>query len=493
MEMNYDLIVVGAGSGGIGAAVTAARLGLQVLLLEKRRRLGGTVVAAGVSTWEPGVGGTGLPFEIYRHLRTIPDAVGIYSFGRHMAWASLDEVSPYPGGEHVIDPQRRYPDTLRRYGVGPLATHEAQVRALWHGVVFEPEAYVWVVERMIAATGRCTVRCATAFTVAHVASGHIQGLTLSDGTLVTAPFFVDATGDGVLARAGGAEALLGQDPQTRFNEPDAPADTTRHLNGATLIYRVTPTAAPGIEPLPAGTPAECWWRNDFPAASITHFPNGDLHINMLPTVEGREALALAPESALREARRRVRAHWHHLQETFLEFRRYRIRWIAPTLGIRESWRVLGEAVLTELDLLAGLSGQQHADIIALADHAMDVHGEAGTHGGPRELVEPYGIPYRCLIPRGFDNLLVASRAASFSALAASSCRLSRTMMHLGQAAGTATTLATVLGVGYPEVPPDQLRDRLRAQHVQLDHPMPAALQRYLEQEIPIDPLEAQER
>ena len=124
---------------------------------------------------------------------------------------------------------------------------------------------------------------------------------------------------------------------------------------------------------------------------------------------------------------------------------------------------------------------------------MDVHGEAGTHGGPRELVEPYGIPYRCLIPRGFDNLLVASRAASFSALAASSCRLSRTMMHLGQAAGTATALATVLGVGYPEVPPDQLRDRLRAQHVQLDHPMPAALQRYLEQEFPVDPLEAQER
>jgi len=136
-------------------------------------------------------------------------------------------------------------------------------------------------------------------------------------------------------------------------------------------------------------------------------------------------------------------------------------------------------VLAEHDLLAGLGRQQHPDIIAIADHAMDRHGEGG---GCRELREPYGVPYRCLVPKGFRNLLVACRGASFSSIAASSCRLSRTMMQLGQAAGTAAALAKQLRVPLPEVPPDALRRALREQHVQLDWPTPPSLLEYLRAE-----------
>jgi hypothetical protein len=137
-------------------------------------------------------------------------------------------------------------------------------------------------------------------------------------------------------------------------------------------------------------------------------------------------------------------------------------------------------VLTEQDLRAGLSGQRHADIICLADHSLDTHGShAHGSGEPRE---PYGVPYRCLIPKGQRNLLIACRAASFSSLAASSCRLSRTMMQLGQAAGTAAALAQELRVDLPDVPPDRLRAALRDQHVQLDHPLPPDLRGYLENE-----------
>ena len=96
--------------------------------------------------------------------------------------------------------------------------------------------------------------------------------------------------------------------------------------------------------------------------------------------------------------------------------------------------------------------------------------------------EPYGIPYRCLIPKGRRNLLVACRAASFSSLAASSCRLSRTMLQLGQAAGTAVALAKRQKVDLPDVPVETLREALRVQHVQLDHPMPDSLRNYLEEE-----------
>jgi hypothetical protein len=102
--------------------------------------------------------------------------------------------------------------------------------------------------------------------------------------------------------------------------------------------------------------------------------------------------------------------------------------------------VVGEYVLTQHDLLAGLEKQDHPDIIAIADHAMDVHGAGGKHVHG-ELKGAYGIPYRCLIPKGQTNLLIACRGASFSHIAASSCRLSRTMIALGRAAGVAAAMA----------------------------------------------------
>jgi hypothetical protein len=276
--------------------------------------------------------------------------------------------------------------------------------------------------------------------------------------------------------AVGCEAMTGQESRERFNEPDAPLKATTRVNGVTLIYRVTPGKEPRVE----GAPVPCWWRKSFPSAHVNHYPNGDLNINMLPTMEGEEFVRLGYDAALAECQKRVRAHWRYLQNHAEEFRRFRLVWIAPALGVRETRRIVGEYVLNENDLLAGLSGQKHPDITCLADHMMDTHGGHSKHRG--ELTEPYGVPYRCLIPKGFRNLLVACRASSFSSLAASSCRLSRTMMQMGQAAGTAAALAKELNVDLPAVPADRLRAALREQHVQLEHPMSAALRSHLEKE-----------
>jgi hypothetical protein len=100
----------------------------------------------------------------------------------------------------------------------------------------------------------------------------------------------------------------------------------------------------------------------------------------------------------------------------------------------------------------------------------------------KEVDFPYGIPFRCLLPVEIDNLAVACRGASFSSIGGSSCRLSRTMMQLGQAAGTASALALESRVELPDVPPDELRAALRAQHVQLEWPAPADLQAWLRDE-----------
>jgi hypothetical protein len=191
---------------------------------------------------------------------------------------------------------------------------------------------------------------------------------------------------------------------------------------------------------------------------------------MLPTMEGRECIKLGYQAATLECIRRIKAHWHFVQTHWPEFQRYRMTWIAPMLGIREGRRVVCEKMLTENDILLGLSRQTEPDIITIADHALDRHGEGGRCP---EVHEPYGVPYRCLIPKGWRNLLVAGRAAGFSSIAASSCRLTRTMMQLGQAAGTAAAIATRHGVDLPEVRADGLRASLREQHVQLDWPTAA--------------------
>ncbi|MBI5684017.1 MAG: FAD-dependent oxidoreductase [Verrucomicrobia bacterium] len=480
-EYDCDVAVIGGGSGGFGAALAAARLGLDVVLVEKADRLGGSSVRGGVNCWEPGIGGTGIPFDLFKELKRQPNAVSIYSFGRHGGtFDPKRETFRYPGGETVSDPTRRYFDTLERHVPPGQKATRAYRGEHWHGVPFEPEAMAKTMRAMLDATGRCRVLLNTAFVAADASEGRIRSIQLSNGTRLCARYFVDSTGDGAVCAAAGCRMMFGQESRERFNEPDAPETATQRVNGVTLIYRATPVKKPCIEPLPEGIPAKCWWRKSFVGAHVNHYPNGDLNINMLPTMEGEEFMRLGYTAALAECRRRVRAHWHDWQTRIEEFRGYRLSWIAPALGVRESRRVVGEYVLTENDLLAGLSGQKHADIICLADHMMDTHGGHSKHRG--ELTEPYGVPYRCLIPKGFRNLLVACRAASFSSVAASSCRLSRTMMQLGQAAGTAAALAKELNMDLPAVPADRLRAALRQQHVQLEHPMPDMLRSHVEKE-----------
>jgi len=480
----YDLVVIGAGSGGIGAALAAARAGLRVLLVEKSDMLGGNATRCGVNCWEPGVGGTGIPFDIYNRMKRIPLAVGIYSSGRHFMWQRPDEAIPYPGGENLIDPALGYADSLLRHPPRPMPRPELlEFRRLHnHGVPFEPEALAQVAGELLAETGRCIVLMNTACTGVVMRDRRIAEIKLADGRAVTASFYVDSTANVLLAQACGCETMLGQEGQAAFGEPHAPETPQDHLNGATLIYRVTPVESPGVEPLPPDIPDGCWWAPKFPVAAINHYPNGDLNVNMLPTMEGREALTMGYEAAYAECLRRVYAHWHHNQESFPEFRGYRLNWIAPGLGEREGPRVVGRYVLTERDLLAGLSDQAHDDIITIADHALDTHGKSTGRAGTSEFYQPYGVPYRCLLPRDADNLLVACRGASFTSLAASSCRLSRTMLQLGQAAGSAAFLALELGVDLADVPPARLRAFLREQHVQLDWPTPPDLLAYLRNE-----------
>ena len=473
--IHSELLVVGAGSGGFAAALSAARAGIEVYLVEISSHLGGNANRCGVNNWESVVGATGYPFEIYRALKA-RSAVGIYSYGRHCLWNGYDVI---PGGEHRIDDNYRYVDTLRRHGLRSLREDEDFARRVLHGVSFEPDAYEQVLYELLEETRNCEILYNTGITEVETDAGRVVAVGLPDGRKIEANYYVDGTGDGDLCAAAGCEVMIGQESANRFGEPSASPEPNDRINGVTLMYRVTRAANPSTEEIPDDVPNACWWRDAFPAAAFFEFPSGDWSVNMLPTMEGREYLEMESEAAYEECRRRVLAHWHSVQTNYPEYRELRIRSMSEAVGVRESRRIVGEHVLTEIDVVTEFREGYHEDTIAIADHALDRHGDKG---GAHEVDDPFSIPYRCLIPKGFTNLLIACRAASFSSIAASSCRLSRTMMQLGQAAGNAVAIASESGSPLPTVSATRLRNRLVEQNVQLDFPLDPDLESYLRSE-----------
>ncbi|MEZ0298884.1 MAG: FAD-dependent oxidoreductase [Candidatus Methylacidiphilales bacterium] len=367
---------------------------------------------------------------------------------RHCSWPHRN-TPPFPGGELLPDSSRTYADTLKRHGTQGLLKDAALVLEQWHGIIFEPAIYARVVEEMLIATGNCSIWYNASFLSTECSEGKVISVEVQHNQNlkhVAAKYFIDTTADAQLCQSSGCEARTGEDPQSLYHEPHAPETAgARSINAVTLIYRVTRNMSRRLDlPVWDASP-DCWFRRGWPYAAIGQYPDGDFNINMLPTMEGAEFLDYVESGkdgyakAYAECYRRVLGHWNFIQQHFPEFQTCAIQYIAPSLGVRETRRVIGEYVLTEQDVVNGLSKQKHQDIIALADHALDTHGE-NSRGCP-ELDQPYGIPYRCLIPKGSRNLLIAGRCASFSHIAASSCRLSRTMMDLGHAAGAAAVIA----------------------------------------------------
>lgn len=432
-HLRTQVCVIGAGSGGIGAALSAARAGAQVVLLERESVLGGTSTCAWVCVWQPVMGGAGIPRDLYT------------------------AMSEDPLGTTGVD-----------YAKSCMAGRMAAGKRLEKcpGLVYEPRALDYAAAEMFESTGRCQTLLGATFCGARVQGDAIKSVEAwfaGRRLTVEADVFIDSTADGDLCADAGCEFHMGEDPQSRYGEPTAPERAETALNALTLCYRITDTGVAQKPYLPKGVEPGCCSRG----ACYTRMPNGDVVVNVVGMLNGNAILALDQARLMREARRRVYAHFHALQTQPPDERRWdtwTIAGMAPRLGVRETRRVLGDYVLNENDCQAGLARQKHADVIAIADHAIDLHGRKGRW---YRLDGPYGIPYRCLLPRGVRNLMIASRSASFSHIAASSCRLQRTMIMLGQAAGNAAAMAVAARVEPRAIDVAALRTRLRAQGLDL--------------------------
>jgi hypothetical protein len=148
------------------------------------------------------------------------------------------------------------------------------------------------------------------------------------------------------------------------------------------------------------------------------------------------------------------------------FANARIAATATQIGVRESRRIAGEYTLTADDVL---HARTFDDAVARSAYPIDIHNPSGSGTTTHRLAPgaAYEIPYRCLIPLGIDDLLVAGRCISTTHEALASTRLTPTVMTLGQAAGTAAALSVAANVTPRALDSAALRAHLIADGVDL--------------------------
>ena len=449
-----DVCIVGGGSAGIGAAFAAARNGASVVVVERFAQLGGTSTNALVCNW-PREQSNPLSEELITPLLKNGRAIflGLDKAAKPPVWRKSDKYT--------------YADTI---GCGAATFEEPSLcdaATTKVSIQFSPKDYAAYVYKQLSGNVNAQVMFDTEMTGVHCdPSGKVQNImAVSSGnrsSQINATTFIDCSGDMVLARGAGCTIMQGMEAQSVFGEPSAPQNgNAGMLNTATLCYVVWPDkmTIKGMKvPAPRGNGASA----PLPPTQICMTPDGGYIINSLQMFSGPvKVIGLVHQAernyadAWKTASQAAALHWKAMQDNYPEWCKNLTPYIdtahVPMIGIRESYRVKGQYVLKQQDCLKWSAdpGSRDASLnyIASACHPFDLLAGGPTIDRKYQLTgKPYGVPFECLLPAGPCNLLVAGRGASFSHIAASSCRIERPMMALGVAAGTAAALAKTTGV-----------------------------------------------
>jgi glycine/D-amino acid oxidase-like deaminating enzyme len=427
-EVAFDVVVVGAGSAGSTAAISAARIGARTLLVDRLAFMGGTstaVLDTFYAFYTPGaaprrvVGGVG--WEVAQRLTRDGAA-----FER--------------------------PNT---YGAGT-------------GVTYDPEALKVLWEELAGEAGVELLLHAWA-TGVRVADGRVEAVrTWSKGgeRWFTAGSVVDASGDAdVAAMAGAAYEDATTTPATQalstlFTVANVDVARASAVPKAELWALMREAAASGEYRLPR---LEGSWHRT-PHRGVVM-----VHMTRIPMVDATDPVALTRAEV--EGRRQVREYHRFLRDRVPGFEEAVVVATSPAIGVRESRRIIGDVRLTREDVLAG---RRFEDEIALCGAPIEEHGATDdttwayvADGGV------YGIPFGTLLPAGLEGLVVAGRCFSATHDAHASARSMATCMAMGQAAGTAAALAASRGLSPRAIAPAELRARLLDDGALLDPVVPA--------------------
>lgn len=438
ITVKAQVCILGAGAGGTGCAYRLVKNGIKTVVVDKNPDFGGTAVFSGVDGWEPGVSLDGIHILLKNELERMDDAchvvevvpnINLFDPTVGLDW-SKHSFKERPFGFSMAT-GCSYEDTYKR------CTSIRGADGPYRRFQFEPDCMRWAIRNVIMPYAEnLTTFFSHTYKVCKTEDDKIKSITVADEnggkTEIFADYFVDASGDIVLARDAGCDHTMGAEGNEDYNEPSATVKKDS-VNGVTYVFRIGKAHTPDhIDDIPAEALAVDvgGWSPTTVISAMVKYPNGDVNVNMLPTVQGKEYFELG-ERADEEGRARVYRYWHYLQ-TERGFTGYTLKHIFNA-GIRESYRLKGKYVLKEQELRSGLLKQPKIGrTVAIADHMMDIHGENGL---AKELEIPYEIPLECSMTKEFSNLFVACRGASFSHIAASSARLTRTMLSMGEGVG----------------------------------------------------------
>lgn len=412
-----DVLVVGSGSAGSTAAIAAARAGARTLLVERMAFLGGistAVLDTFYAFFTPGK-------QPQKVVAGIPDDVV----------AAL----------HAEDACFERPNT---YGAGT-------------GITYDPEVLKRIWERLVLEAG-CEVLLHAFVHGVELDAGRIARVRLwtKGGERIVHPgVVVDASGDADVCHLAGA--------------PYENAAATGSVQSLSTVFRLANVDVARAEAVPK---AELWelmrsasasGRYDLPRleGSLHRTPQTGVMMALLTRV--RDVDATDPEQLTRaeiEGRRQCAEYFRFLRERVPGYEDAVLVSTSPAIGVRESRRILGEVVLTAADVL---SARKWIDQIARCGAPIEEH-HAGSDTRWEYLPEgeTYGIPWRSLLPRDVDGLVVAGRCFSATHDAHASARSMGTCMAMGQAAGTAAALCAGDGTVPRRLDADSLRGRLIA-------------------------------
>lgn len=387
----FDLVVVGGGIAGSTTAISAARLGLRVALIQDRPVLGGN--SSSEIRVSP-VGDVNLP--------------------------------PYPALGVVVAEL----DSAHRGFAKPAATYDDEKK---HRVVnAEKNIHLFMNTHAFAVEKQGNK--ITAVTA--------RDLMTSRELRFSAPLFADCTGDADIGFLAGAEFRYGRESKAETGEPSAQVVADRHTSGTTIMWYSEDTGGPVQFPQ---TP----WALQFSEETVQNATNGGVHWEA-----GCSRDQLAEAELIRDSLfRAIYGNWSYQKNQSADKAKYEnlrlVGWVGYVAGKRETRRLLGDVVLGEQDIV---ESRAFPDACVTATWCMDLHvpdpkNLAQFQDDSFRTVAvyikkpPYAIPYRCFYSRNIDNLFMAGRDISVTHVALGSVRVQRTTGMMGEVVGMAAAIA----------------------------------------------------
>jgi len=415
-----DVVVVGGGPAGIAAAVSAARNGVSVTLLERYPAVGGLAAGGMVLVLDDMVNGTeitvrGICAEMIERMRR-------------------KNLCVTPAEKDCRLDARELPENWRRWARWGLFDFHtpAAPHPICYAAAFDPDAFKQAAYDLLTESG-VKIRTHSWFSASVVEDGRITGVicqTKAGLQAISGSVVIDATGDLDVAAHAGASYVKDSFILTtvsRWGGVDTEAAERFEFEQPEAFQMLDHEA----KRLIGGCWAYWWLKTPLPGVIWLNCPH-------MPKLSGLEVEDLT--AAELEGRRRIARLLEFAREKLPGFAQAYLVDFAPQTGVRQTRMLQGEYVVTKADVM---QRRHFADAVCRG--------------------RDYYTPYRALLPKEVDQLLVAGRHYSATPQAQKTSREIPPCMAMGEAAGVAGALALDAGVTVRAAPVPAIQKQLRAQ------------------------------